>query len=425
MQRPNPSVFVSFFVAGLLVCVAGSADPARAAELLVAPPEAEVPGALADLESALEEATPNTTIRLFPGTYDLSPKRYVEPTCGNCEAESTRVEATVGLRVSGRGIRILGDSGGGSVVRTHAGYGILFEDCEDCALVAVTVTGGERDPSANATDAAVVAKSSSVSILDCVIRDNIGDSTVVAKTVVGIIGVAGREGSVLTIRGNRILRNSWDGIALYRDAQATIEANIIDGVDLARGEQVGGGRGVGIGVTWNARATIRGNLVRRYWKGIGGFVDAQITVEENIIEHMATWGLTLWDAGRGRPAGFFLRNVVYDTGACGASVIRGSNAPPFPGRFVQNVMVQTGQDPRYDSGEPYCFQEPIAEHAVPESFAIAGNILHRNRVPDDQPAPGDVDDRAFRYRVQTVWKRLIPWPPIRESDFLRDFALGS
>ena len=204
-----------------------------------------------------------------------------------------------------------------------------------------------------------------------------------------------------------------------------IESNVIDGVDLARGKQIGGGRGVGIGVTWNATATIRGNLIRRYWKGVGGFVDAQITVEENVVEHMAAWGFSLWDAGYGRPAGFFLRNVVYDTGACGASVIRGHEGPPFPGRFVQNVMVMTGQDPRYDEGEPYCHQEPIARHAVPSDFTIAGNLLHRNRIRDDQPAPGDVDTKAFRHRLQTVWDRLNAWPPIRESDFGRDFALGS
>ena len=53
---------------------------------------------------------------------------------------------------------------------------------------------------------------------------------------------------------------------------------------LACGKALGGGRGVGIGVTWNAKAGIRGNLVRRYWKGIGLFVDAEGTVVENIIE---------------------------------------------------------------------------------------------------------------------------------------------
>jgi len=142
------------------------------------------------------------------------------------------------------------------------------------------------------------------------------------------------------------------------------------------------------------------------------------------VEHIATWGLSLWDAGYGRPAGFFLRNVVYDTGACGASVIRQADGPPFPGRFVQNVMVMTGQNPRYDDGEPYCYQEPIAQHAVPAAYTIAGNLLHRNRTANDAPAPGDVNERAFRYRLKSLWTPLSAWPALRESDFWKDFGLG-
>lgn len=422
MQRYQTTV-LGLLAAGLLLAPAAG----RAADtvITVAPAGTRVAGAQPDLKAALAKARDHTTIRLLPGDFTLSPSRYLESTCGNCEAESTRVEATVGLTVSGRGITIIGDTSQESVIHTRSGYGILFEDCQDCALVSVTVTDGERDPSANATDAAVVVKRSSVTIRDCTLRDNIGDSTVVKNTVVGIIGIAGREGAVITARGNRILRNSWDGIALYRGAQATIEGNVIDGVDLARGSTVGGGRGVGIGATWDAKASIRGNLVRRYWKGIGGFVDAQITVEENVVEHMAAWGLSLWDAGRGRPAGFFLRNVVYDTGACGMSIIRSSEGPPFPGRCVQNVLVMTGQDPRYDSGEPYCFQKPIADHAVPPGYTIAGNLLHENRIQGGGPSPDDVDGRAFSYRVNSVWERLSQWAPARESDFKKDFALGS
>ena len=34
---------------------------------------------------------------------------------------------------------------------------------------------------------------------------------------------------------------------------------------------------------------------------------AQITVEENVVEHIATWGMTLWDAGQGHPSGWPLR----------------------------------------------------------------------------------------------------------------------
>ena len=379
-----------------------------------------------DLASAVVAAHDGAVIELDPGVYDLMPQGYSEETCGNCEAESTRVHATVGLRVSGKNIRIVGprDRGGpgdathhGAVIRTHAGYGILFENCQDCALWGVTVTEGKRDTSQNATDAAVVVKQSTVSIEECTLEGNIGDSAAVAHTVTGIMGIAGREGSHIRASNNRILRNSWDGIALYRGANATIVGNVIDGVDLARGTRVGGGRGVGIGVTWNATAEIRGNLVKRYWKGIGAFMNAQVTVEDNVVEQVATWGLTLWDAGVGRPSGTFTRNVVYRSGACGASVIRANSDPPPPGRFVENVLVQTGQDPRYDSGEPYCFQEPIARHAVPDAFIIAENVQFSNRMAGNQPAPGDLDEKAFRAKLETIRAAHARWPSLMQSEF--------
>jgi len=404
-----------------------SHPPTETPVIHVVPANSPDSSAYHSLASAIAAAHLGAVIELGPGTYDLTPQAYSEPTCGNCDAESTLVRATVGLRVTGKNIRIVGprDRVSGTdgshqnraVIRTHAGYGILFENCDDCALWGVTVTEGRRDTSQHATDAAVVVKQSTVTISECTFENNIGDSTVVAHTVAGIMGIAGREGSRIQVTGNHILRNSWDGIALYRGASATIEGNVIDGVDLARGTRVGGGRGVGIGVTWNATAEIRGNLVKRYWKGIGAFMDAQVTVEDNVVEQVATWGLTLWDAGRGRPSGTFTRNVVFRSGACGASVIRTKNDPPAPGRFVENVLVQTGQDPRYDSGEPYCFQEPIARHAVPDSFIIAENVQFLNRVPGNHPAPGDLDDKEFRAKLETIRAAHARWPCLAQSEF--------
>ncbi|HET9234047.1 MAG TPA: right-handed parallel beta-helix repeat-containing protein [Candidatus Eisenbacteria bacterium] len=399
----------------------------------VAPPSSPDETAYHDLRAAVAAVREGGVIELEAGVYHLTPTTYWDETCGNCEAESTRVRATVGLRVSGKNIRIVGPrdrmtEGADStrktaaVIRTFAGYGILFEDCQDCVLLGVTVTEGRRDTSANATDAAIVVKRSRVTIEQCRLEGNLGDSTTVARTVVGIMGIAGREGANLTATRNHIVRNSWDGIALYRGATAVIENNVIDGVDLACGGRMGGGRGVGIGVTWNATATIRGNLVKRYWKGIGAFLDAQVTVEDNVIEQVATWGLTLWDAGKGRPSGTFLRNVVYRTGACGASVIRESADPPAPGRFVGNVLVETGQDPRYDSGEPYCFQTPIALHAVPAAFEIADNVQFANRMAGGQPAQGDVADTEFRGKLEAIRSAHTAWPVLAQSDFWTVYA---
>jgi hypothetical protein len=144
-------------------------------------------------------------------------------------------------------------------------------------------------------------------------------------------------------------------------------------------------------------------------------------VEENVVEEVATWGLTLWDAGRGKPSGIFERNVVYRSGACGASVIRVKSDPPFPGRFVQNVLVETGQDPRYDSGEPYCFQEPIARHAAPEAFIISDNVQYANRTSGNRPAAGDLDDQSFRIKLEAIREKHAQWPWLAQSDFWTAF----
>jgi hypothetical protein len=369
------------------------------------------------------------SIRLAPGAYELTPTPTVEPTCGNCEDPSTAVPATRGLLVTGRGVRIAGAPDHRSVIRTNAGYGILFQDCADCALEGVVVTGGVRDTSGAATDAAVVVQRSSVRIQGCILRDNIGDSTAVASHVVGIMGICGREGSRIRAIENRILRNSWDGIALYRDAEAEIAGNVIDGVDLAVGGRVGGGRGVAIGCTWNARATIRGNLVRRYWKGIGLFVDADATVEANVVEHVATWGLSLWDAGRGSCRGRFRWNAVDSTGACGASIVREAEGADA-GYFVENALTRTAQNPKYDSGEPYCFQLPIAIHALPDGFRIEENALFASRTagtpagPDGTPRADDLAEPEFRERARVICAQLGAYEATRASRFYRLYGAG-
>ena len=228
--------------------------------------------------------------------------------------------ATAGLHLRGKRIHLVGPADSSAVLHTHAGFGLFFEWCADGRVENLTITGGTRDPDGNATDAAIVVKHSRIVLRNNLITTNIGDTAIVRTTIVGVMGVSGREGAKLSITGNRIINNSWDGIALYRDAEALIEGNIARGVEKARGATIGGGRGVGIGLTWNARAAIRSNLVTRYWKGIGLFVDAVAIVEQNLVEDILTWGIAYWDADKGAPVGVIENNVIYKTGACGASI---------------------------------------------------------------------------------------------------------
>lgn len=382
MSRLPVALLALLSTAALLWFAAPRRGDAVVYDVVTVKTSAELQAAL----DALDQASSQVQIALDPGDYHLTPSPAVDSTCGNCEDPDQPVPVTVGARLTGREIQLIGRRRGTVTIHTNGGYGLFVEDCVNCFIGTVTITGGERDTSQNATDAAIVVKNASVHISDVTIRDNIGDEALLQKNVVGIMGVCGREGADIDLYGSRIIRNSWDGVALYRGANAIIRDCVIDGVDKARGREAGGGRGVGIGVTWDATATIMHNLVRRYWKGIGIFVDGSADVRYNVIEEMLTWGIAYWDAGRGKPQATILYNIVYDCGACGVSITREAPAKPgepLPGRLSGNVIVRTGQNEKYDDPEYYCMQCALALHAVPDGFKIGTNFFSDNRTAAD------------------------------------------
>lgn len=383
------------------------------------------------LQALLDTLSGPARLRLAPGHYVLSPVDYTDPACGNCQDATETVPATRGLRLAGDSITLEGDPDDPDavVLETRSGYGVLFDDCRNCGLRGITVTGGIRDPDGRATDAGVVVRGGPVLVEDCVIRDNLGDSAIVhGSTISGVMGVTVRERGDLTLRRCRILRNSWDGVSLYRMARATITDNLIDGVDAASGARHGGGRGVGIGVTWDGEAAISGNRVTHYWKGIGAFVDAHVVVRENVVEDILTWGMAYWGPDGGRPRGTFTDNAIFGTGACGVIVDRAvpAAAGTDPGELTGNVLVRTNQDERYDSGEPYCTQRPIARHAVPEGFEIRDNLIFEARQPGDAPMEPEVANRAALLQAAgRLVTRLETHPVLRESAFLAYMRGGS
>jgi 2,3-bisphosphoglycerate-dependent phosphoglycerate mutase len=391
----------------------------------IAHPSAEVPTAPSTLQRAVAATRGPVRLVLAPGRYRLAPSAHTDPTCGNCPDAAETVPATVGLHVRGSGMVIEGSHPDSVVIETNAGYGILFDDCADCVLRGVTITGGTRDADGRATSGAVVVRDGRVTIERCYIRDNIGDSAAVAAVVVGIAGVVGREGSDIRLRDCVIERNSWDGVALYRGARAEITDNVIDGVEKATGGAVGGGRGVGIGMTWDARAVVARNLVRRYWKGIGVFVDAGAEVRHNVIEDILTWGLAYWGPAGSRPSAVMEENAVYITGACGASIERVAEDGAAPGRLTGNVFIRTNQDPRYDRGEPYCVQRPIARTAVPAGFEIAGNVVYESRQPGSEPLEPEVDPAALGPAIAPLLQRMRSQPATAGSRFVREMEAAA
>jgi hypothetical protein len=392
-----------------------------------------------DLQAILDTVRGPIDVDLAPGDYHLDAVAFTDPTCGNCESADEPVPATRGLRLSGRDIHLRGSQANQTVIHTHAGYGVMFDECEGCSLSGITVTDGIRDPDGRATDAGVVVRGGDVTLADCTIRDNLGDSAVVHSVVVGVAGVAVREDATVTVERCLIERNSWDGIAAYRGARLIALDNVVDGVDKASGAALGGGRGVGIGLTWDAQARIEGNLVTRYWKGIGVFVNARAEVSTNVVEDILTWGIAYWGPDQGRPIAWIHDNAVFETGACGASVDRtapfdadearpsssdavGLPAPEGPGALRNNVFVRTGQNERYDTGEPYCLQRPIARHAVPEGFSIGGNIVHDVRQPGTSPRDSVVDRATLSSEARELIDGIAGKPHLAASRFYGAFG---
>jgi len=373
-----------------------------------------------DLTRVFSKAVVNREIKLAPGIYDLEAVTVIDESCGNCEEPDQPVEVTAGLIITGKNIKLTGPEDGSAIIVTNAGYGLFLLNCNNITLENLTIRGGIRDSSAQATDAAIVVKDSYAIIRNNLITDNIGSAELISKNVVGVMGICGRERSRLEIYNNRILNNSWDGIALYRDSEAVIRENIIDGkAGVDRPENTG--RGVGIGVTWNAKAEITNNLIKNYWKGIGLFVDAQGAVKGNFIEECTTWGISLWDAGKGKPKGMIENNIIFDTGAMGAAIT--SATSDDPGYFKNNIIVKTGQDPAYDSPDYYGFQCALAEHSIPENFEISGNIYYNNRRATDDLPDRDLIQREFYTELERVKETMFQLPLKEESGFYRLYYL--
>ncbi len=357
---------------------------------------------VSELEKIFSKNVDSITVYLEPGYYDLTKKEIIDSSCGNCESKDTLINATTGLIIRGNNVKIYGPENHEAILNTNAGYGIYILNSLNVELNGLVITGGARDSSGAATDAGIVVKKSRAVIKNNIIRDNIGDSTAVVKNIVGIMGICGREDAELVVTNNQIIRNSWDGIALYANAQADIKNNLIDGVDKATSKIAGGGRGVAIGVTWDATAEIENNLLRRYWKGIGIFLNADVGARNNIVEDMITWGIAYWDAGKGDPIGYITNNIIYSTGACGVSIARTSEGDET-GELIRNVIVKTAQNPKYDSPDYYCSQCALAISAQPESFEIINNIFYNNRRASDDLPNYDENKNDF-LKLFNKWK---------------------
>lgn len=304
-----------------------------------------------DLQKAIDSAKDGDQIIILPGKYEATPATYIEGLCGNCEEHKTHVSATRGFLIKEKAIHLIGSGPEETILITNAGYGILFEKSDGSSISGVKITGGKRDPDGNATDAGVVAKFSRVTVKENHIADN---AHRIDTVVVGIGGVFGRENSELFILNNRIEGNGWDGMALYRGAAAFIADNVITD-----------GRGAGIGITWDASATVLRNRVSGFWKGIGTFGNSKAVVRNNAVLDNLGWGIIATGTS-------FLEasnNVIGRNGNCGFAIW----SEEAKGECTNNIIVNNGWREEW-----VCPQVGIWNYGDVSNFSITYNNVWGN-----------------------------------------------
>ncbi len=305
-----------------------------------------------DLQVALDYAFDQDKIIILSGTYEARPDSFPEVLCGNCLEHRTYVKATRGFLIKDKALEIVGSGTDKTTLVTKAGYGVLFDHSRGSTISNLTITGGVRDPDGNATDAGLVAKFSTVTIKNVQIS---GNNHQLEDVVVGIGGIFGRENSELFIFNSIIEKNGWDGVALYRGANAYIADNVICD-----------GRGAGIGITWDATAIVYRNQISGYWKGIGTFGDSRAVVRNNSVYDNLGWGIIV----TGNSFMEASNNVVTRNGNCGMAPW----SETAHAVFMNNIVTENGWRKEW-----VCPCVGIWMNGKPENFVISHNDIWENK----------------------------------------------
>lgn len=293
------------------------------------------------LQVAIDAAPTGSTIILLPGMHHAEPVAFHEQTCGNCADADFRTDipATHAIHIAGKALTLRGTSREDSVIVTGAGYGVLFEDAGESRLESLRITGGKRDADGRATDAAVVVRDTHLVVSNVDVIDNDDLFTGQPDPIVGVAGIAAREGAKVEVDHCRILNTSWDGIASYRgdptkpgSGPVVTVTNTL--VGCTRQCVSRAGRGVGIGTTWDARATVRNTEVFGFWKGVGAFGTAEVTLTNSVIRDQFGWGVIVMGGARMDA----VNNVITHNGTAGFAAWD----PGARGQLVNNVVTRNG-----------------------------------------------------------------------------------
>ena len=317
-------------------------------------------GGIKELQSAIDRAKSGDTLRVAAGLYTARSHAFEEEVCGNCETHKTHVRASYGFVIKDKSLHIYGVGTDSTTLVTNAGYGVMFVNSPNSTIAKVKITGGKRDIDGKATDAAIVARNARLTITDCLIADNTDRPESLA---VGIGGIFGREGAELIITGNRLFNNGWDGIALYRGASAIICDN-----------EINGGRGAGIGITWDAVCVAYRNVVTNYWKGIGAFGASRAVISNNLVKDNLGWGIIV----TGTAYLDATNNVVTKNGNCGLAIWSEEST----GRFANNIVTDNGWREEW-----VCPPVGFWNYGYTNNFTISHNNVFNNKAGQYRDMP--------------------------------------
>lgn len=343
----SPRLLCRFLALALLALLSASA-PALAATIYVDDLNDGQPGSgtsvdpYRDLQNAIDHALSGDTVFIRAGRYVATPTEFIDPTCGNCPPEEfwQDIYATYGFRIANKSLTLRGESRKNTVLETGAGYGVLFENAGTSRLDTVRITGGVRDWDSRATNAAVVARWTNLTLRSVDIVNNTNRWEGEGESVVaGIGGLFGREGASINASSLWIYNNGWDGIALYRGAPEIPNSGARATITKTDIEY---GRGVGIGVTWDAQADITNTRISHYWKGVGSFGSSRVSLRNSVVRDQIGWGVI----ADGTSSMTAVNNVIARQGRSGLS--QWSSGATVV--FTNNIVYDNGWNPDFEVG---------------------------------------------------------------------------
>ena len=326
-----------------------------------------------ELQVAIDAAPNGATLLIHAGTHKAKAVAYADPTCGNCsDADFSKgASATRGFLVKGKKLHLVGQGPAKTVLQTNAGYGLLFDDAGNSSVRQLKVTGGKRDADPQATDAGIVVRKTTLYVQRISVSGNDDLYSGTPDPVVGVGGIFGREGAVLTILDSVIEDNSWDGIALYRGIPKQADSGARATVRNCRIGCTSGcitkrGRGAGIGATWDSVLIAEGNVIHHYWKGIGTFGTSHAVVDNNVVRDQHGWGIIA--------SGNSMLNATNNTVVRNGTTGMAAWSSTVTGSFVNNIVSGNGIATKEWVGK----KTGIWFNAPASAFKLSYNLVHGN-----------------------------------------------